>query len=126
MAAGDEGDFIFRWGNPCVYDSGECPRSINEGQSSVDGHQQVFRTHDIQWIRGKEITPFGSDLPGAGNFLVFDNGNRRLGSRFSRLVEIDPYDGPMERGVYIPETDAGYLEQPRGMGATQRQNTYRA
>ena len=126
LAAGDEGDFIFRWGNPCVYDSGECPRSINEGQSSVDGHQQVFRTHDIQWIRGKEITPFGSDLPGAGNFLVFDNGNRHLGNRFSRLVEIDPYDGPMERGVYIPETDAGYLQQPRGMGATQRQNTYRA
>ena len=126
LAAGDEGDFIFRWGNPCVYDSGECPRSINEGQSSVDGHQQVFRTHDIQWIRGREITPFGSDLPGAGNFLVFDNGNRHLGNRFSRLVEIDPYDGPMERGVYIPETDAGYLQQSRGMGATQRQNTYRA
>ncbi len=118
LAAGDEGDFVFRWGNPCVYDSGECPRSINEGQSSVDGHQQVFRTHDIQWIRGKEVTPFGTDLPGTGHFLVFDNGNRRLGSRYSRLVEIDPYDGPMERGVYIPETVAGYLH-PQGMGAAQ-------
>ena len=96
LAAGDGGDFIFRWGNPCVYDSGECPRSINEGQSSVDGHQQVFRIHDIQWIRGKEVAPFGSDLPGTGNFLVFDNGNRRLGNRFSQLVEINPYDGSME------------------------------
>ena len=42
LAAGDEGDFIFRWGNPCVYDSGECPRSINEGQGSVDGHTIRF------------------------------------------------------------------------------------
>jgi len=126
LAAGDGGDFIFRWGNPCVYDSGECPRSINEGQSSVDGHQQVFRIHDIQWIRGKEVAPFGSDLPGTGNFLVFDNGNRRLGNRFSQLVEINPYDGSMELGVYVPETVAGYIQQPRGRGATQRQNTYRA
>ena len=130
LAAGDEGDFIFRWGNPCVYDSGECPRSINEGQGSVEGHQQVFRTHDIQWIRGKEVTPFGSDLPGTGNFLVFDNGNRRLGDRFSQLVEIDPYDGAMEDGVYVPETAAGYL-QPQGMGAPQNVSkqivwTYRA
>ena len=117
LAAGDEGDFIFRWGNPCVYDSGECPRSINEGQSSVDGHQQVFRTHDIQWIRGKEVTPFGADLPGTGNFLVFDNGNRHLGDRRSRLVEIDPYDGPMERGIYIPEAAAGYRQPQGGMGA---------
>lgn len=116
LAASDEGDFIFRWGNPCVYDSGECPRSINEGQASVDGHQQVFRTHDIQWIRNKEITPFGSDLPGAGNFLIFDNGNRHLGDRRSKLVEINPYDGPMGQGVYIPEMEAGHLQPPAGMG----------
>ena len=118
LAASDEGDFVFRWGNPCVYDSGECPRSINEGQGSVDGHQQVFRTHDIQWIRNKEITPFGSDLPGAGNFLVFDNGNRHLGERRSKLVEINPYDGPMEDGVYIREAEAGYTQVGGGMGAS--------
>ena len=71
-----------------------------------------------------------TDLPGTGNFLVFDNGNRRLGDRFSQLVEIDPYDGPMEDGAYVPETAAGYL-QPQGMGAPQNVSkqivwTYRA
>ena len=64
LAASDAGDFLHRWGNPCVYDAGECPRSINEGQSSTNGHQQVFFSHDIQWIRERE-TGMGDNLPGA-------------------------------------------------------------
>ena len=107
LAASDAGDFLHRWGNPCVYDAGECPRSINEGQSSTNGHQQVFFSHDIQWIRERE-TGMGDDLPGAGNMLIFNNGSRQLGVTFSSVIEFNPYDGPMENGVYVPEMEAGH------------------
>ena len=73
LAASDAGDILYRWGNPCVYDAGRCPTSINEGQSSTNGHQQVFFSHDIQWVREREIG-MGDNLPGAGNMLIFNNG----------------------------------------------------
>ena len=107
LAASDAGDFVFRWGNPCVYDSGDCPSSIHEGQASTNGHQQVFFSHDIQWIREKEMG-MGDNLPGAGNMLIFNNGARQLGSVFSSVIEFNPYDGPMSNGVYVPESAAGY------------------
>ncbi len=116
LAASDAGDFIFRWGNPCVYDSGDCPSSTDEGQSSTNGHQQVFFTHDIQWIRDREVGPEIGDLPGNGNLLIFDNGARRLGTTFSSILEINPYDGPMENGRYVSEVDGGYNVPQGGMG----------
>ena len=116
LAAGDAGDFLFRWGNPCVYDAGICPSSIDEGQSSTNGHQQVFFSHDIQWIREREIG-MGDGLPGAGNFLIFDNGARKLGTTFSSVIEFNPYDGPMEDGVYVAEMEAGHEFVPAGMGS---------
>jgi hypothetical protein len=116
LAASDTGDFIYRWGNPCVYDAGDCPSSTDEGQSSTNGHQQVYFTHDIQWIRDREVGPEIGDLPGAGNLLIFDNGARRLGQTFSSILEFDPYDGPMERGRYIPEMEAGHNPPVGGMG----------
>jgi hypothetical protein len=116
LAASDAGDFIFRWGNPCVYDSGDCPSATDEGQSSTDGHQQVFFSHDIQWIREMEVGPYLGELRGSGNFLIFDNGARRLGPTFSSVIELDPYAGPMEDGEYIPEADAGYVAPTGGMG----------
>lgn len=116
LAAGSAGDFLFRWGNPCAYDAGDCPASIDEGQSSTNGHQQLFFSHDIQWIREKEIG-MGDGLPGAGNLLIFNNGARQLGGVFSSVVEYNPYDGPMANGVYVPEMAAGYKRVSPGMGA---------
>ena len=118
LAAGEAGDFIFRWGNPCVYDAGTCPTSINEGQSSTNGHQQVFFSHDIQWIREREIG-MGDGLPGAGNMLIFNNGARQLGTTFSSIIEFNPYDGPMGNGVYVPEMEAGHELVSPGMGPGQ-------
>jgi len=115
LAAGESGDFIFRWGNPCVYDAGDCPSSTNEGQGSTNGHQQVFFSHDIQWIREKEIG-MGNNLPGAGNMLIFNNGERQLGGVFSSVIEFNPYGGAMELGTYVPEMKAGYHRPPLGMG----------
>ena len=108
LAASDAGDFIYRWGNPCISDAGDCPSSLEEGQSSTNGHQQTFFTHDIQWIREKEVTPMKWELPGAGNFLIFDNGRRRLGPTYSSVLEINPYKGDWRKGVYVSQMDAGY------------------
>ena len=113
LAAGPKGDFIYRFGNPCIYDSGDCPSLINEGQRASTGHQQMFFTHDIQWIN--------DGLPGAGNFIIFDNGSRRPGETFSSILEINPYDGPMDKGVYVPEVAAGYT-MSKGKSPEMRSN----
>lgn len=119
LAASDTGDFLFRWGNPCVYDAGDCPSSLDEGQSSTNGHQQVYFSHDIQWIRDREVGPEIGDLPGAGNLLIFDNGSGRLGQTFSSVLEFNPYDGPMQQGRYIPEMESGHNPPSGGgMGAS--------
>jgi plastocyanin len=51
---GHGGDLLFRWGNP--------------RWSKAKGEQSLFGQHDAQWI------PVGH--PGAGNVLVFNNGER--------------------------------------------------
>ena len=56
-AAGSAGDLLYRWGNPQAYDAG----------TAAD--QQLYSQHDAQWI------PAGH--PGAGNILVFNNGDKR-------------------------------------------------
>ncbi|MBW1768204.1 MAG: aryl-sulfate sulfotransferase [Deltaproteobacteria bacterium] len=97
LAASDAGDFLFRWGNPAVFDAGQ-GISADEYRIS-EGDQQTFFTHDIQWIR--------NGLPGAGNFLIFDNGERHLQCTYSTVYEINPYDGPMIYGIYVPQMEAG-------------------
>ena len=97
LAASDAGDFLFRWGNPAVFDAGQ-GISADENRTS-EGDQQMFFTHDIQWIR--------DGLPGAGNFLIFDNGSRHLRGTYSTVYEINPYKGPMKDGIYIPQMEAG-------------------
>ena len=66
--SGKGGDFLYRWGNPQAYDAG------------LSSDQQLFGQHDVQWIeQGRE---------GAGDFLVFNNGNGRPSSFSS--VDIIP------------------------------------
>lgn len=68
--AGRGGDLLYRWGNPRVYGRG------------LPEHQRLFGQHDVRWI------PTG--LPGAGNLMVFDNGDGRRGGAYSAVVEIVP------------------------------------
>ena len=98
LAEGPKGDLLYRWGNPSRHGAGAEP-SWENGVSSL-GDQQCFFTHSIQWI------PEG--LPGAGNFLYFDNNSLRPGTTFSRVLEINPYDGPMKGGKYVPLMEAGF------------------
>ncbi len=62
-AAGESGDFLWRWGNPGIY--GGAGGAVLSGQ------------HDAQWI--------ADGLAGAGNLLIFNNGKSA-----SSVVEITP------------------------------------
>jgi hypothetical protein len=98
-AAGPGGDIIFRWGNPGLYDSGEVPTYNADGNVTSEGDRLLFHHHDTQWIK--------EGLPGAGNLLIFDNGSRRAGAYYSRLIEVDPYAGAYPNAPYLPEMEAG-------------------
>jgi hypothetical protein len=65
--SGKGGDLLYRWGNPEAYGQG--------GPS----HQALFLQHDARWIE--------PGLPGAGNILIFSNGN---GRGYSSVDEITP------------------------------------
>jgi hypothetical protein len=80
-AAGAAGDFLYRWGNPAIYDSGDA------------GDQQLGGQHDVQWI--------AEGLDGAGALLVFNNGTHR---GYSSADEIIPPVNP--DGSYTMEGDA--------------------
>ena len=69
--SGSGGDLLFRWGNPRAHRAGTA------------AEQQLFWPHSAHWI------PPG--LPGAGNILVFDNGDEFEGfeRNYSRVVEFE-------------------------------------
>ncbi len=63
---GRGGDLLYRWGNPRMYGAGDTE------------DQKLFGQHNAHWI------PPG--LPGAGNILLFNNGQGRLFSSVDELV----------------------------------------
>ncbi len=67
---GKGGDLLYRWGNPLTYRAG--------GMAD----QRLFGQHDVHWI------PEG--LPGAGNFMVFNNGLGRPDGAYSSVDEFAP------------------------------------
>ena len=62
----------------------------DEGMSTSNGHQQIFFSHDIQWIGTRGFDSPEQQIPGAGNFLVYNNGARQPGTTFSSVIELDP------------------------------------
>ncbi len=68
--SGKGGDLLYRWGNPQTYGAG------------TSGDQQLFVQHDAEWI--------ADGLPGAGNILIFNNGQGRPGGNYSSIDEIVP------------------------------------
>jgi hypothetical protein len=84
--SGYGGDLLYRWGNPEAYDAG------------VATDQKLFFQHDATWI------PQGS--PGAGDIIVFNNGNNRPGGPYSTVDEFTP---PVDaNGEYYLEPGAAY------------------
>jgi Arylsulfotransferase (ASST)/Secretion system C-terminal sorting domain len=64
------GDYLYRWGNP-----------VNYGRGTV-ADQQIWLPHDPHWIE--------DGLPGAGQILIFDNGDGRPAGQYSTVVAITP------------------------------------
>lgn len=65
--SGRGGDLLYRWGNPAAY--------------GAAGQQQLYTQHDAEWIE--------PGLPGEGNILIFNNGDRQA-RPYSSIVEIAP------------------------------------
>ncbi len=87
---GKGGDLLYRWGNPHAY----------RGGTRQD--QQLFGQHDAQWI--------SSALPGEGNILLFNNGDSRIGLKYSSIEELvtplladGTYAQPQPFQAYLPE-----------------------
>lgn len=86
---GRGGDLLYRWGNP---------RTWNNGTSK---DQALFNPHDAHWI------PKG--LPGAGNVLVFNNGQAVTRKDYSSVDELVlPLNSD---GTYARNADGGFGPQ---------------
>ena len=83
---GKGGDILYRWGNPQASGAGTAE------------DQQLFAQHDVHWI--------APGLPGAGNFLLFNNGQRRPQGNYSSVEEIIPTVDA--HGRYVPGRSGGY------------------
>lgn len=68
--SGKGGDLLYRYGNPQAYDRG------------TEADRKLFFQHDIQWIE--------PGLPGAGNLLVYNNGENRATGNYSSVDEFAP------------------------------------
>ena len=82
---GRGGDLLYRWGNPSIYGRGS------------EEDQRLFGQHDAHWI------PAG--LTGAGNILIFNNGDGDL-RPYTTITEITP---PVTAdGSYALESGSAY------------------
>jgi hypothetical protein len=102
---GKGGDILYRWGNPQVYGRGDATDQV------------IFGAHGAIWI--------DEYLPGAGNILVFNNGDRPgVSDDASSVHELDPPQS--SPGVYIidpglpfgPAVPAWSYDQPGFFSAT--------
>ncbi len=82
---GKGGDLLYRWGNPRTYRRGGIPEQALEFQ------------HDAHWI--------APGLPGAGNFLLFNNGG--AATSYSRIDEVTPMAD--SNGEYPVPSSGPYL-----------------
>lgn len=103
LAATDAGDFLYRFGDPARYDQGSKTAILEDWTLSTTGHKQMGGAHHIQWI--------AEGLPGAGNFLIFNNAEYLCEhTPQSYVMEINPrLDATgTDTGHYVNPPDAGY------------------
>jgi len=103
LAAGPSGDFLYRFGDPARYGQGDPPAILEDWTASTTGHKQMGGTHDVHWIK--------PGLPGAGHFLILNNGQYLFDrTPQSSVLEIDGFLGADGRntGTYVNPPDAGY------------------
>jgi len=110
LAAGTGGDFLYRFGDPARYEQGDPPSVMEDWTSATAGNKQIGGAHDIQWIK--------PGLPGAGNFLIFNNAQYLLETTSQSYVfEINGFLDANSNITdnYVNPPDAGYdkLEFPK-------------
>lgn len=117
LAASSAGDFLYRFGDPARYDQGDPPSISEDWTSSTTGNKQIGGSHDVHWIK--------SGLPGAGNFLIFNNG-QYLFERTpqSYIFEVNPYydSKKSNTGQYVNPPQAGYYTLQPSNKDTHKQN----
>ena len=97
-ASGMGGDLLYRWGNPAAYDSGTAE------------DRQLFLAHDVHWI--------AEGLNGAGNLLIFNNGDAEYDRPYSSAIEIAPplnEDGLYDLAAEVMPLWEYRAEPPEGM-----------
>ena len=102
--SGMGGDLLYRWGNPRAYGQGDA------------GDQRLFWQHQTQWI--------APGLPGAGNILLFNNGNELPGydRHYSSVDEIVP---PVDGYRYRRADDKAYPpEEPEWTYAAETRSDF--
>ena len=116
-AAGTRGDFLYRFGDPALYQQGDPPSVLANWTTSTSGTKQIGGSHNIQWV--------APGLPGEGHFLVFNN-SQYLFERTpqSSILEINGYlnANKEDKGSYVNPPDAGYykLESDKDTHKTPR------
>ena len=103
LAAGTNGDFLYRFGDPARYSQGNPPSIQQNWSTSTTGHKQLGASSHAQWI--------AAGLPGAGHFLVFNNGGDLFETTpQSFLFEINGYlnAATNDTGAYVNPPTAGY------------------
>lgn len=103
LAASSKGDFLYRFGDPAKYGQGDPPSILDNWEKATNGHKQIGGSHNIQWIK--------PGLQGAGNFLIFNNGQNLFElTGQSYIFEINPYlnSAGTNTGVYVNPPTAGY------------------
>jgi Arylsulfotransferase (ASST)/Family of unknown function (DUF5719) len=103
LAASSAGDFLYRFGDPARYKQGDPPSILKDWTNSTTGNKQIGGSNHVQWIE--------EGLPGAGNFLVFNNGHY-LFERTSQsaILQIEPFRNSSGKlaDQYVNPPDAGY------------------
>ena len=105
LAASEAGNFLYRFGDPARYEQGDPPSILEDWTQCTVGHKQIGGSHDIHWI--------DDGLPGAGNFLVFNNGQYLFDRTCqSYAVEINGFlnAAGQDTGYYVNPPDAGYTQ----------------
>jgi hypothetical protein len=92
------GQIQWRWGNPCAYGQGECPKYYDNAS------QQLFGSHHASFLEN-------------GNIQIFDNGSERPEGNRSRVVEVDPKTNKIVWEYYSNDSTSFYSYR---QGAAQR------
>jgi len=104
LAASSAGDFLYRFGDPARYEQGDPPSILEDWTASTTGHKQIGGSHHVSWI--------STGLPGAGQFLVFNNG-QYLFERTpqSYIFQINGFlnASTNDTGNYVNPPTAGYI-----------------